>query len=513
MMPQHATLGLGAALLALAWLALGCTPQTQAEAPTWLPPTPAGALPSATPTPGPPRPPTRGPATPILTPTPDAPHPLPTLRTQAETYTVQPGDTLALIAQRFGLGVEAVQQANALTNPNLLTVGQTLLIPAPTPQGTAPAFKIIPDSELVNGPYAAGFDVAAVAAAHDGYLARYTETVGDRVLPGPAIVQQVAQDYSVNPRLLLAVLEYQSGWLTQARPDPATLAYPLGLRDPHRAGLWRQLSWAADRLNFGFYLWQVGGLGAFTLADGTYLRANPQVNAGTAAVQTLFAPLYDRAGWEQAVGPQGLFATFQALFGYPFDWAYEPLLPPNLTQPPMQLPFEPGLAWFFTGGPHPAWGNGSAWAALDFAPGDVPPGCTVSGYWATAVADGLVVRSDQGVVVLDLDGDGWENTGWAVLYLHLAAAERVPPGTRVRAGDPLGHPSCEGGISTGTHVHLARKYNGVWMAADGPLPFVLDGWVSQGTGKAYDGFLVRDGERREACQCREPRNTLLRPLP
>ncbi|NPA30641.1 MAG: hypothetical protein GXO37_01420, partial [Chloroflexi bacterium] len=47
-------------------------------------------------------------------------------------------------------------------------------------------------------------------------------------------------------------------------------------------------------------------------------------------------------------------------------------------------------------------------------------------------------------------------------------------------------------------------------AADGDLPFVLDGWVSQGTGRAYEGYLVRGDERREACQCREPLNTLVR---
>ena len=501
--------GLGRLLALLGLVLTACT--TTPEATPWQPPTPAAGLWPATATAvGPPRPPTRGPATPIFTPTPDPPHAVPTPRTEAETYTVQPGDTLADIARRYSLSPASLQQANGLADPNLLAVGQTLLIPAPTPVGTAPGFKIIPDSELVNGPYAAGFDVAAFVRPWGGYLLTYRETVGAEQLTGPAIVQRVAEDYSVNPRLLLAVLEFQSGWVTQAQPDPATLAYPLGLRDPARSGLWRQLSWAADRLNLGFYLWQVNGLAVFLLGDGVQVRVNPQVNAGTAAVQGLFAPLYDRAGWERAVGPEGLFATYRRLFGYPFDWAYEPLLPPDLRQPPLHLPFEPGLTWYFTGGPHPGWGNGSAWAALDFAPGDVPPGCTVSGYWATAVADGVVVRSGRGVVVLDLDGDGWEGTGWTVVYLHLAALERVAAGTRVRAGDPLGHPSCEGGISTGTHVHLARKYNGVWIAADQDLPFVLDGWTSQGTGRAYEGFLVRGDQRREACQCREPRNTLVR---
>ncbi len=58
--------------------------------------------------------------------------------------------------------------------------------------------------------------------------------------------------------------------------------------------------------------------------------------------------------------------------------------------------------------------------------------------------------------------------------------------------DPLGHPSCEGGISTGTHIHIARKYNGEWIPADGPLPFNLGGWVVHAGEVAYKGTMVRD---------------------
>jgi hypothetical protein len=107
------------------------------------------------------------------------------------------------------------------------------------------------------------------------------------------------------------------------------------------------------------------------------------------------------------------------------------------------------------------------------------------------VADGLIVRAENGAVMQDLDNDGYEQTGWDVLYMHIYFQDRVAAGTYVYAGDPIGHPSCEGGVSNATHLHLARKYNGEWVPADGDIPFILDGWVSSGNGIEYDGFLTR----------------------
>lgn len=47
----------------------------------------------------------------------------------AETYTVQPGDTLSQIAQRYGVSVTALASANGITNPNQIYWGLTLTIP------------------------------------------------------------------------------------------------------------------------------------------------------------------------------------------------------------------------------------------------------------------------------------------------------------------------------------------------------------------------------------------------
>jgi hypothetical protein len=181
------------------------------------------------------------------------------------------------------------------------------------------------------------------------------------------------------------------------------------------------------------------------------------------------------------------------MFGNPFDIAIEPLMPAGLLQPTFQVPFEAGVSWAFTGGPHASWDSGSGWGALDFAPPDVM-GCAVSEQWVTATADGFVVRASDGAVVQDLDGDGFEQTGWSILYMHVFEQDRVLPGAYLFEGDRVGHPSCEGGISNAAHLHLARRYNGEWVPADGGLPFVLGGWVSSGDGHEYDGTLRRGSE-------------------
>jgi murein DD-endopeptidase MepM/ murein hydrolase activator NlpD len=176
----------------------------------------------------------------------------------------------------------------------------------------------------------------------------------------------------------------------------------------------------------------------------------------------------------------------------------------------MQLPFEKGQIWSFTGGPHGGWGSGSAWAAIDFAPPGEVLGCVQSDAWITAVADGVVLRAENGAVIQDFDNDGLEQTGWTLLYMHVETRDRVRPGTFLTAGDRIGHPSCEGGVSSGTHVHLARRYNGEWIPADQDVPFIFDGWTTVGLGAEYDGYLTKDGQTIEAWDGRDSINEIQR---
>jgi hypothetical protein len=55
--------------------------------------------------------------------------------TSPATYTVQPGDTLFAIAQREHVSLDALEQANGISNANVIQAGQVLRLPtaAPTP--------------------------------------------------------------------------------------------------------------------------------------------------------------------------------------------------------------------------------------------------------------------------------------------------------------------------------------------------------------------------------------------
>ncbi|MBL1127722.1 MAG: LysM peptidoglycan-binding domain-containing protein [Chloroflexi bacterium] len=448
------------------------------------------------------------------TPTPDPPRYDPHSVGGQQTHTISPGDTLNYLGQFYGVSPEEIAALNQIQLTDILYIGQQLLIPGQASQ-VGPSFKIIPDSELLFGPAAKGFYVRQTAVPHNGFLLRYSEEVEGKRLEGPEIVELVAHRHSVNPRLLLALLEYRSGWLTQPTLSESQQKYPFGKSGAAYEGLYRQLSWAANELNWGYYGRAEGNLHTFALPDKTRITFAPDINDATAGVQRMLggADTITFENWLHDAGPTGFFATYERLFGNPFALAIEPVWPSTLAQPTLQLPWANGETWYFTGGPHGGWNSGSAWAALDFAPEADVLGCFDSDAWVTAMSDGIVTRSGFGAVVVDLDGDRYAGTGWAIIYMHLADRDRIPTGSPVQTGDRLGHPSCEGGFSDGTHVHIARTYNGRWVSADGDptrggVPFNMGGWVSQGVGREYDGFLIRGAVSKEACACREASNAI-----
>lgn len=331
--------------------------------------------------------------------------------------------------------------------------------PSPAPRGQFPRSGdlLLQDAELVFGAEDARFDAAALIAANQEHFGTRSDLAG--------LATRIGVEHSVSPRLLLALLALDGPLEPGAVP-------------PY---LQQEAAWLAD----GYYGLKYRDDVQVRFADGSSTEVDRRAGAAHVAVARNLARRAGPSDWETR--RRAFAARYGALFG---EQAWQaPPLPEGLQQPALLLPWSEGTTWHYTGGPHGAWGIASAWGAVDFAP-PTQVGCGVAPEWVLASAPGLIVHSADGLVLLDLDGDGNPGTGWVLAYLHLATHDRIQVGQSVAAGDPMGHPSCEGGVADGAHVHLARRYNGEWLpAADGPAPLELSGWRFRSLGGEYDGAM------------------------
>ena len=484
---------------------------TQQLNPTAIPPTPLALSPV--------------PDAPLSNPTADAPRPVVEYPLQ---HIIQAGENLSSVAQRYNVTVDTLLDINDLENPNILSIGQAIQLPE-APSGITPTFKILPDARIVRAPGSQDFDLASFIAQQPGYIRIATDEVATRLQDGTEridtlnaaqIVERISLNFSVDPRLLLILLEHRGGWLSNPNVPELLQQYPFIPPEfspgVDRAGMYKQLEWVANQINFGYYSWKYRQMAILSFPAGGRLLLASGLNAGTVALQYFFSQLNTVDRWQIDVSLDGFYRRYVQYFGDPFANVIDPIFPDVTEQPELILPFANGETWLFTGGAHGGWGWGSAWSSIDLAPPDDRedglPFCYVSETTVNAVSSGVIARSGDGVVVLDLDGDGIEETGWVIFYLHIADQDRIPAGTQVNAGDPIGRAACSGGYSIATHLHIARKHNGEWIPADcgSCLPgnqrpsFVMGGWrVVEIPGQEYQGYLVRDGVQLQAEQGRE----------
>lgn len=415
-------------------------------------------------------------------------------------YTVCRGETLDGLALRHGVSPDEVLFLNAdVKTDGFLKPGTAAFLPS-VPRQYSKSADILPDEYVTMGWPAIGYDLISEVNRAGGHLADYTEYVNqDGWLSGTELILKVARDYSISPIVLLELLEYKSHWLYG---EPSTIAeemYPMGWLSEASQGLYKQLVWAAQQLSFGYYGWRYGTLSEIPFYKVPYpdepIYFNPKLNAGSVAIQYLFAQICSYEEYEEAIyGENGFLQQFYLDFGNVWDeYEEDPdSFTDTMVQPTLTLPYYKWDSWNLTGGPHEAWTTGSPLGAIDFAPQMSESGCAQSNSWVTACAPGLVIRTGPGLVVVDMDMDGNEETGWVMIYLHVATRDRVQVGKTLALHSRIGHPSCEGGAATGTHVHVARKYNGEWVRAYGPVPFVMSDWLPFG-GDSYKGGLERDG--------------------
>src|SRR5258708_24407940 len=282
---------------------------------------------------------------------------------QLVDYVAQSGDTLPALAAHFNTTVSEIYAANPIIPNDATTMpaGFPMKIPVYYKALWSSPFKIIPDAAFVNGLMQVGFNTSAFVEAHPGWLKNYHgySGAGD-LLSGAELVDSVATNYSVSPRLLLALLEYKSRALSEPTAPPDS--FILGYRQTFYDTVYLQLVLAANTLNNGYYGWRSGKLTEFDLPDGTLIRPDPWQNAGSVGIQYFFSRIDNPSSYNVDVGAAGLFQTFGTLFGAPWA-ANNNFIPGSLKQPALQLPFRPGQTWTYTGAPHTGWGLGAPFSA------------------------------------------------------------------------------------------------------------------------------------------------------
>jgi hypothetical protein len=144
-------------------------------------------------------------------------------------YYTQAGDTPTALAARFRVRLEDVQLPEPIDADQLLSPGQALIIHG-VPADTQLAKRLLPDSEVIYSPSANDFDVTAFVNQAGGFLSSHREYLRSTGWTKAAeVIERVALENSVNPRLLLALLEYRCGCVLGKLSDGVDPEYLMGI--------------------------------------------------------------------------------------------------------------------------------------------------------------------------------------------------------------------------------------------------------------------------------------------
>ena len=381
---------------------------------------------------------------------------------QVGSYTVQSGDTLAVIAERFGIAVETLSALNNITDPNLIQVGQILLIPSA--DGTLAA---VPTAQVMANPGDTLLTVANRYGQDPQVLTTLNAiTLTTRLFPGQPVALPLAAAPNA-PTAFGAITGLTTpANVVQGRTGRVVVesSHPLSL-----TATWNGLplaftAQAADQLR-QFTLLPAPALIApapytFTLTytAGNGLALTTQrliaVVAGPYESQEILLP--DEKGG--LLAPELVNDELALMSGVwsqltPTLWWSTVFTRPIGSQYETTSPF--GTRRSYNGGPYSSYHAGQDFGAPEGVPILAPAPGTV------ALAAGLQVRGNA--VLLD-HGRGIYTGYWHMSEIY------VKPGQQVQTGDVLGLVGTTG-LSTGAHLHWEMRIYGV--AVD-PMQFISE---------------------------------------
>ncbi len=367
----------------------------------------------------------------------------------------------------------------------------------------------ISDYRFLNSTSISELEIQAFLEKWASPLAEFIEDINGEEWSAAEIIKFHAMFNSINPEVLLIMLEAKAHLIT----DP-TVGVPL-FASP-------EISFKGTPSFYNYVELLTNQLvNAYDLVRYTPIRQNAhlsQINYenasdATIAIIEIFSGMFDTS--EQQVWLVGSDAKFVEYLSTWFNDSVTLEFNEALTSGPTtlpsgyQLPFPTDEVWYYSSGPH--HNNGIShcapgktrsecppgpWSAIDIVPPErVPCGTVDTRWWVVAAQDGIVVSSGKGLVIVEHYG------GWRTHYMHIASQDRVGVGVEVDKGDPIGHPSCEGGVSTGGHVHFA-----IVNATEGFVNIdssFLSSWFIKET-THYNGTMSRSGVSRVAEASRIP---------
>lgn len=348
--------------------------------------------------------------------------------------------------------------------------------------------EVLSDGQFPYGPNVQGFDIQAYLVSVHSSLSPYAELIDTR-----------SHWYSINPRVLLTLLEMETGFVNNIPPTD-------WLRTPNP--LLDKVDSIAESLLDSFYaiLYQEDSSRAptkLTTADGQIIQIGSEINAATLAVMSFFAGAFSldkTLKYLDPDSPNGFILTYQRMFPENDPLDRSNIIDIHNTPPPgmLQLPFAIGDRWIFYQGPHD-WASNNQGAPRAFIDIGLPGNGSVPNRWVAAAADGTVKRwsYDPRFGSEDCWVDIIHETGWATRYYHVSNLQ-VSTNMVVRRNSRLGNPSqltCNGGVATAPHVHFGiMQPSGVFQRIHNTQ---LSGWRVIETGY-MEGYLlgVSDNSRR-----------------